>query len=142
MTETCPLCPSAPATGEGVSIVGIVTGTPTRPRVQYLGMPVPSPRHASRPQDVEPEEYLRHAAPCAAERCSHFRTERCSLAERLVSVLPPVSSGLPRCGIRYRCMWWQQEGAEACYRCPQVVTRVVSPDPVVADVARTLERQL
>jgi hypothetical protein len=30
--------------------------------------------------------------------------------------------GLPPCSIRPGCMWWRQEGKNACLRCPQVVT--------------------
>jgi hypothetical protein len=33
-----------------------------------------------------------------------------------------VVDALPRCLIRPACRWFQQEGKEACVRCPQVVT--------------------
>ena len=55
--------------------------------------------------------------------CRHFAGGDCTLAQRIVATLDPVVSELPACQIRKTCLWFHQEGKDACLRCPQVVTR-------------------
>ena len=54
---------------------------------------------------------------------------------RIVQLLPPVVDGLPACHLRPDCRWWQQEGKEACLRCPQVVTDVRNPSELYRQAA-------
>jgi hypothetical protein len=59
--------------------------------------------------------------------CQHFDGGRCRLASRIVGGLPEVVSGLPPCHLRPTCLWWRQEGAAACRRCPQIVSQAQQP---------------
>lgn len=116
------LCPSAQPEWEGSVAIGVVAGTATEPRVKHWTdtLPVDDVRALAAPVTVT--EVFRLAAPCLTGDCVHFEAGVCSLAERIVAVLPPVSDTLPVCPIRARCRWWAQEGRSACRRCPQVVT--------------------
>ena len=75
-------------------------------------------------------EVFRIAATCEESRCAHFDGTDCRLATRIVTLLPPVVSVVPRCAIRAECRWFHQEGRAACVRCPQVVTEM--PDASAA----------
>jgi hypothetical protein len=67
-----------------------------------------------------PTEVLRIAAYCV--KCEHHDGTGCRLATRVATMLEPVVSSLPRCAIRPTCLWFHQEGKEACLRCPQITT--------------------
>jgi hypothetical protein len=127
---TVPLCPSAQPDMEGSLVFGIVGGTVDEPRVGYLDMPVPvtdTDELLALAAPVKPTEVFRFAAPCAGHGCTHFDGTHCRLAQRTVHVLPPVVAKLPACRIRPHCRWWQQEGPQACLRCPLVVTESYNP---------------
>mgnify|MGYP005840404745 CR=1 FL=1 len=62
------------------------------------------------------------ASRCMSNSCQHFDGHACRLAQRIVEQLPTVVEALPDCQIRPSCRWWQQEGAAAGLRCPQMVT--------------------
>jgi hypothetical protein len=122
------LCPSAPAESEGGVAFGVVGGTARAPRVGYLAQTVPvNADLLNLAGPVAPTEVFRFAAPCAEHACQHFDGERCGLARRIVQQLPEVVPALPVCRVRSECRWWQQEGRDACLRCPQVVTLVQHP---------------
>ena len=121
--DTRHLCPSSrPELAECV-LFGVAGGSVEAPRVIYLRQ-----AHAvtdellSLAGPATPPEVFRMAAPCAQHRCKHFDGSKCGLAQRIVELVPPVVESLPRCPIRPRCLWWHQEGADACQRCPQIVT--------------------
>jgi hypothetical protein len=78
-------------------------------------------------EPVTPTEVFRFAAPCLGTGCLHFGQQKCHLARNIVKILPAVTEQLPSCAIRPDCRWWQQEGKEACLRCPQVVTDNYNP---------------
>ena len=118
-----PVCPSAPATAEGGVVFGVVRGDIKTRRVAYLTETVRVTTDilaATAPASAN--EVLRTAAPCAETGCQHFDGRNCALVQRMVTLLPVVVGSLPQCGIRPHCRWWQQEGPNACVRCPQVVT--------------------
>jgi hypothetical protein len=122
-------CPSAPADASNAVVLGVVLGTAFEPRLTLLADPIAANSDIlALAGEALPTEVFRFAAPCAAHRCRHFRNEKCQLAERIVATLPEVVSGLPSCRIRPTCRWWQQEGREACVRCPQIVTYQDNPD--------------
>jgi hypothetical protein len=127
-TDTTQLtCPSSQAM-EGAVVFAVVGGTVDHPSAQYLSTPLPaSEQLLGLTQPVEPTEVFRLAGPCAEGRCRHFERDQCSLATRLVQLLPPVVERLPPCTIRATCRWWAQEGKEACRRCPQIVTQMYQP---------------
>jgi hypothetical protein len=56
--------------------------------------------------------------------------------KRLVEIVPTVVSAIPACVLRAQCRWWHQEGAEACKRCPQVVTEMYGAGGALTDAAR------
>lgn len=66
--------------------------------------------------------WSRMASRCMSNSCQHFDGHACRLAQRIVEQLPTVVEALPDCQIRPSCRWWQQEGAAAGLRCPQMVT--------------------
>lgn len=140
--ETRPLCPSAQPDWPGSILIGVVGGTAGDPRVSNLvtSLPVTS-EVLDLAGPVAPTEVFRFAAPCLCKGCAHFQEEDCTLVERVVGLLPPVTSALPHCDIRPDCRWWQQEGAAACRRCPQMVTKNYNPsETMVAAATPSTER--
>ena len=116
-------CPSAQATADGARVFGVLTGTPDAHRVGYLTETVPvSEKLLALAGAAKPTQLFRIAAPCANGGCKHFKSNACSLAERIVAGVPVVVNALPACQIRSSCRWFRQEGKEACFRCPQVMT--------------------
>ena len=77
---------------------------------------------------VPPTLVYRFAAPCVEGRCTHFSGGACQLARRVARMMEPVVDALPACAIRPTCRWHGQEGAAACHRCPDVTTRIDTPD--------------
>lgn len=128
MDGEMPFCPSARHDTDGAVIIGVVGGTPTRPRMAHLVQPLPVMDDLlALTGPVSPEKVYRFAAPCAASACLHFAENHCRLVERVVDGLPEAVEGLPNCRIRPTCRWWQQEGKAACLRCPMIVTEVAHP---------------
>jgi hypothetical protein len=121
-------CPSAHNAGDEARVFAVVEGTPRQPQATYLrrSLPLIAVRHLA--NSVEVEEVFRVAAPCAESGCVHFGNNQCSLAMRIAEQLDPVQDSPPRCAIRSRCRWWDEQGVEACRRCPQVVTLDYAPD--------------
>ncbi len=124
------LCPSAQSDWPEAKVFGVVSGSADTPETAYLTNPEPvSDELLSLANPVEPAEVFRIAAPCACNQCEHFSDEedKCRLVEKTVRWVPLVSESLPVCSIRAECRWWRQEGREACFRCPQVVTHDYLP---------------
>jgi hypothetical protein len=116
-------CPSAQATADGARIFGVMTGTPEAYRVGYLTEIVPaSEKVLALSGSAKPTQLFRIAAPCINSGCKQFKGNACSLAKRIVEGVLPVVNALPACQIRSTCRWFRQEGKEACFRCPQVMT--------------------
>jgi hypothetical protein len=135
-----PLCPSARPDWKGARIIGVVRGTVAEPRVAYLSRALPVVDHVlDMAKPAAPTEVFRFGAPCANEACQHFHESRCHLVEKVVRELPVVARELPDCTVRESCRWFSQEGAEACWRCPRIVTDGPPLDPrmvVVTDPSR------
>lgn len=125
------LCPSAKPGMRQLRLLGVIEVTDGGPRVAYLNEQVPvTDDLLAQTAPVAPAQVFRLAAQCEERQCTHFDGERCQLATRIVQILPAVVDALPICLIRSTCRWFQQEGGDACLRCPQVVTESfdVSPD--------------
>ena len=121
--ETQLLCPSAQPEMAGSVAFGVVVGTVEEPRMLHLERPLPvTDELLALSGPVQPTEVFRFAAPCAGHACQHFDGQDCRLVTRIVQILPSVTSDLPPCTIRSTCRWWQQEGKQACFHCPQIVT--------------------
>ena len=117
------LCPSAQADWEGARVFGVVGGTVKEPRVSYLTEPQPVTKELlDLTSPVVPTEVLRIAAPCAKSSCQHFDGMNCQLVSRTIAYLQPVTEKLPPCPVRSSCRWWHEQGRDACFRCPEVVT--------------------
>ena len=113
-------------------LFGVVEGTATEPRVTYLREPLPvNAQILSLADPVDPREVMRFATNCATSACQHFDGERCQLAAKIVGLLPSEGGPLPACGLRPRCRWWQEQGKDACMRCPIIVTQRYAPDPLL-----------
>lgn len=130
------LCPSAQPHWDGARLFAVVGGSPDRPETAYLDQTQPvTPELLELAGPVAPAEVFRFAAPCAGKGCAHFDggTHACRLAEKTVRLAHSVVEMLPRCAIRKSCKWWQQEGAAACRRCPQVVTVNYAPQAEIRE---------
>lgn len=123
-----PLCPSAQPHQCGARVFAVVEAGPDGARLGYLERPIDvSAEVLALAGPVAPTEVMRFAADCAESRCRHFRDDRCSLASRIVQLLPAVTDALPACRIRAECRWFREEGAAACARCPQIATETYGP---------------
>jgi hypothetical protein len=121
-----PLCPSAQPNMENSVVFGVIGGTAEEPRTIFLNeaQPVSEVEKLSGP--VKPTEVFRIAANCAEHQCMHFDGAKCRLVQKVASLDPAIDSLVP-CPIRTECRWWQEEGKDACLRCPFVVTEHYSP---------------
>lgn len=121
-------CPSAQPEMAKSVLFGVVGGTADHPRVRFLGDLRPVTQEIlALTEPVEPTEVFRFGAPCAQSACQHYDGTNCRLAQRVVGLLPIVTTDLPPCRLRSRCLWFKQEGGAACQRCPQVVTLSYAP---------------
>ena len=117
------MCPSAQPGMRRLRLLGVVEFTEDGPRVAYLNEDVPLTEELlAQAAPAQPTEVFRLAAHCEERRCTHFDGTRCKLATRIVEMLPAVVDALPLCLIRSSCRWFEQEGRDACLRCPQIVT--------------------
>jgi hypothetical protein len=131
-------CPSAQPDMKDARVIGVLAGTPENPRIAYLKAGVTmSPSLVAGLSALAPTELLRFAAQCEENRCIHFDGNRCRLAQRIVATLAPVVDALPPCQIRPSCRWHAEEGAAACFRCPQVITRIPKADDALNRAAST-----
>jgi len=119
-------CPSAQPELPGSVILGVVGGTGSgEKRISYL-------KHLAGVTDgtmaacaagaLSPTSIFRFAAPCEKSGCHNWSGTNCRVGERLVQILPAVSEQLPDCQLRPVCRWFDQEGQQACFRCPHVIT--------------------
>jgi hypothetical protein len=142
-------CPSAQPDMLGARAFGVILGSTEVPQVAYLKAEATVDlSRLRRLRDLEPTEVFRIAARCEESRCAHFNGTRCTLAQRIVEQLPPVVDALPPCTVRSSCRWYLEQGKEACFRCPQLVTvshlddlnlrRAAAPPPVLTELNQTL----
>lgn len=137
-THTPSLCPSAQPDWPAAQAFAVIGGSVADPQAAYMAQPQAVTEDLlAMAGPVNPTEVFRFAAPCATRGCQHFEAHgsSCRLASKTVQMAPVVVNVLPRCGIRRDCQWWQQEGAAACQRCPQVVTLNYLPSGVARTVA-------
>ena len=123
-------CPSTTAADPDARVFGVVVGTADVPEVAYLAEPVPlSTASSATPADVSATEIYRLAGRCVESQCQHYSGKHCRLGEHIVSSLEAVARALPPCSIRQDCRWFHEQRAQACLRCPQVVTEVAALPP-------------
>jgi hypothetical protein len=130
------LCPSAQPGMQGLQVLGVVSGSGEDARVAYVNAHLPATDELlALTAPLPPAQVLRLAAKCEEKRCTHFDGSDCKLAARIIASLAPVSDKLPPCAIRPACRWHIQEGAAACFRCPQMVTSATDRTDKMAAVA-------
>jgi hypothetical protein len=136
------LCPSAQPEMPGAEVFGVLTGSEeSGRRVGYLSEAQPlTPDLVAAAAPAAPTEVMRIAAPCMGGACAHFDGANCTLATRVAQMLGPVVRALPRCAIRPTCRWFRQEGPDACFRCPQVVTDMRAGSELQREVAGEVAR--
>ena len=116
------LCPSASETMENPTVVGFVDASAGKATIGYLKIPVTANSELLALAGPYPTQVFRLAAACMKERCVHQAEGKCSLVTRVVEVLAKVTQKIPPCSIRAKCVWWDERGADACLRCPQIIT--------------------
>jgi len=127
-------CPSAHPS-EGV-IFGVRVADANVTGIDYLDQLVEATDDILKlAEPLDPREIFRFGAPCAESKCAHFTGRECSLVKRIVNTVDPVVEELPVCRIRSRCRWFAEEAAEACRRCPGIITLQMSPDRVMETAA-------
>lgn len=130
------LCPSAQPGMKGARAIGLVDHEAETPEVVYLEQPVSvTAELLEMTGTVAATELFRFAAPCQTSVCSHWDGAECKLVDRIVKLLPVASLVLPKCHIRDECRWYQQEGRNACSRCPRVITQNEDPSPAMREAA-------
>lgn len=130
-------CPSAQPDMQDAQLLGVVSGPPEAPRLAYLNARLPvSDALLKAAEPVPAIKVMRFAARCEEQKCTHFDGSNCTLAQRVVSMLPEVTEMLPPCVIRSTCRWYRQEGRAACMRCPQIVTLADMGDETKRRVAQ------
>jgi hypothetical protein len=138
--DTTSMCPSAQPDMANAVVIGVIDSDADmvgdRALIAYVDEHVEVTRELlAITGNVAPTKVFRFAATCEESSCGHFVDDRCSLVERVVANLPSVVSFLPRCSIRSTCRWYGQQGRQACFRCPQVVTEQAEPTSVQSLVA-------
>ncbi len=129
-------CPSGQPDMADAQVFGVINGTPLEPRVSYLKKDaVVDLSQLPNMAPLLPGHVFRISARCEQRRCIHFSGERCALAKRIVDELPAVVEQLPPCQIRPTCRWYQEQGRNACLRCPQVVTYAAESMKPLAQIA-------
>ena len=130
------LCPSAQPDMEGAVVFGVVGGSVDEPLVAYLDRPEPvTPELLQLADPVRPTEVFRFAAPCAEGGCQHFDGASCRLGHKLARSVRAAVGRLPRCRLRPNCRWFHEQGREACFRCPLVVTENYRPSAELRQAA-------
>jgi hypothetical protein len=108
---------------EDARVFGVLDADQSEPRIAYLERDaVVDAEMLASLGGVAPTEVFRYAAKCEEHRCSHFDGVHCTLATRIRAMLKPVVAELPPCTVRASCRWYAEQGAEICFRCPQIVT--------------------
>jgi hypothetical protein len=134
-------CPSAQPELRGARIIGVMSESGGGSRVEYLERAVPvTPELLDRTGPLDPTSILRVSAPCETAACPHFEDHRCTLAEKVVNLLPAVIDEIAPCPIRRTCRWFAQEGKAICLRCSAVTTTVDHPPEDMRFVANTKTR--
>jgi hypothetical protein len=129
------LCPSANPDVADLRIIGVVEHGVEGPRVAYLNESLPAtPELLGMAAPLPPTAVFRLAGTCQTNRCPQFAANKCTLAARVIGMLPAVIDKVTNCQIRPNCRWFRQEGIDACLRCPQVVTTNYNPTTLLKKV--------
>lgn len=129
-------CPSAQPDMAGAKVLGIVEDREGLPEISYLDTPRDVDQEIlDLAKPLSPTEVFRFAGKCVTSKCQHFNGDTCSLASRISKLTEEVVTSAPKCVIRKSCRWFQQEGLQICYRCPQVTTNFDPRDKTLGEIA-------
>lgn len=129
MSKDGHMCPSAPWESPDAKIFGVVAGEAKAPKLIFLKQLIsPSKELEDKIGNVPPNQVFRVASQCAGSNCSHHDTaaDSCKLVKKIVNGLDTAVDQHAVCLIRPNCVWWKQEGMQACLRCPQIATQDTS----------------
>jgi hypothetical protein len=118
------ICPSATGDSPDARIIGFVG---TDGVVGSIVPPIPLTDEMRDAIGPQPERKFRLAGQCVEAKCANWQNQSCALIGRLRqeldSRLPEADPAdkLQRCAIRSACVWWRQNGPEACRVCPLVI---------------------
>lgn len=118
------LCPSGRGR-PGALLVGIHTPD----GVGYVDPALPVDAEFVATAGTEIEQRFRFAERCVERACGQWASGECGLIGAVLHQERRRASEPPACGIRSRCRWFAQRGADACAVCPYVVTdaRALAP---------------
>ncbi|UTH75691.1 hypothetical protein [Chromobacterium sp. IIBBL 290-4] len=120
------LCPSANFGMNGEKVFGMLGGSLGDRRVIYLKQAVPVQQiDPAKLNGIRPSEVFRTAGRCVGSECANHdsASDQCSLVNRIVDKVSPGTEELAYCAIRPDCVWWHQQGGDACLRCAKVITQ-------------------
>jgi hypothetical protein len=119
------LCPSVTGERESPQIIGFIGD---RGVVANIPTPITLTAEMRASTGTQPERIFRLADTCIESECRNWQNAQCALIGRMHGEVARrgVTVGgheakLPRCGIRADCVWWLQEGPQACRVCPHVI---------------------
>ena len=122
MSERTLLCPSARC-APGALLVGIAMPDG---RIAYAADQFVVDEEFVRTAQTgrTPEGRFRFASRCAQGACRQWTGTHCGVIERVLELAPDGTgeAELPACSIRAQCRWHQQQGTQACFVCPLVIT--------------------
>jgi len=118
-----PLCPSTTGDAQDPWIIGFIGADGT---VASISPPISLTEEMRASLGPRPERMFRLAGPCIASKCANWEGDGCGLIGRMrqevghVAAAAGPEGALPCCGIRAACVWWRQDGPDACRVCPYV----------------------
>lgn len=111
-------CPSASGDTPDSVVIGFIGPAG---RVAPIPTPIPFTPEMSDKVGGQPERVFRLAAPCIAGACAQWNGTHCGLIGAMRNALAQVPDSPPvRCGIRASCVWFRDDGLDACRVCPSI----------------------
>ena len=118
------ICPSATGQSPDAQIIGFIGADGV---VGSIAPPIPLTDEMRGALDARPERRFRLAGQCVESKCGNWENESCALIGRMRRQLDgelreaEPTDKLQRCAIRSACVWWRQDGPQACRVCSFVI---------------------
>lgn len=118
------ICPSATGQSPDAQIIGFIGADGV---VGSIAPPIPLTDEMRGALDARPERKFRLAGQCVESKCGNWENESCALIGRMRRQLDchlpeaEATDKLQRCAIRSACVWWRQDGTQACRVCSFVI---------------------
>ena len=122
------LCPSSRAK-PGARLIGVRQDNGA---VAILPQPLHIDEHfieiANRSSPAEQKFRFTHK--CVESGCTQWTGSRCGVADNVLALAEgmQLQEGIPSCGIRHQCRWYNQNGENACKVCPLVITETTEEE--------------